>query len=163
PIGGFGGGLLVRPLVGLTSDNGDFREIFALLTVFAGTGVIFAAVYLLIAVQRVFFGPIRHAENEGLEDLSFREQTVLWPLAIVAILMGLFPQPFIDMVNPTVDAYARQFRERANLPAIAMTDAPALQPLTPAQRDQANERRRLPAPRAHGNDPNLRVRKGAQE
>ena len=161
PIGGFGGGLLVRPLVGLTADNGDFREIFALLTVFAGTGVIFAAVYLLIAVQRVFFGPIRHAENEHLADLSFREQAVLWPLALVAILMGLFPQPFIDMVNPTVDAYARQFRERAHLPAIAMTDAPALQPITPAQRDEANGRRRLPPPRVQ--DPNFRVRKGSQE
>jgi hypothetical protein len=49
------------------------------------------------------------------------------------------------------------------LPAIAMTEAPALQPLTPAQRDEANQRRRLPPPRAHGNDPNFRVRKGAQE
>ncbi len=162
PVGGFRGGLLVRPLVGLTSDTSDFREIFALLTVFAGTGVIFAAVYLLIAVQRVFFGPIRHAENEHLQDLSFREQVVLWPLAIVAILMGLFPQPWLNMINPTADSYARQFRQRANLPAIAMTE-PEVIPQAPGGGDLRQERR-LPAPRERinipGHEQNFRVRRG---
>jgi NADH:ubiquinone oxidoreductase subunit 4 (subunit M) len=164
PIGGFKGGLLIRPLIGVTGSAEDFREIFALLTVFAATGVIFAAVYLLIAVQRVFFGPIRHPENETLSDLSFREQAVLWPLGVVAIVMGLFPQPFLNMVNPTVETYAQQFRQRADLPSLAMVAAPA-PTLTPAAREEANEKRRLPAIRQSdivppgGTQPTFRVRR----
>ncbi len=143
PIGDFNGGLLVRPLTGLTGSSEDFREIFALLTVFAATGVIFAAVYLLIAIQKVFFGPIRHAENETLSDLSFREEVVLWPLALTAILMGLFPQPFLNVLNPAADAYARNFRQRAELPALAAITAPQTQ----GNRDigvHQREQRRLP-------------------
>lgn len=138
PIG-FKGGLLVRALAGETGSTESFREIFALLTIFAATGVIFAAVYLLIAVQKVFFGPIRHAENEHLQDLSFREQAVLFPLALTAILMGIFPQPFLNVLNPTVQQYAAQFRQRAALPALAAVATPR-----PAAQAETVHDRRLP-------------------
>jgi hypothetical protein len=128
-VGGFGGGLLIRPLLGATANDGGFREVFALLAVLAGTGVIFAAVYLLLATQRVFFGPVRHAENEHLRDLSLREGFVLVPLCLVAIFMGVFPKPFLDAVNPTVAAYTREFRARAGLPPIGLASAaPAVAP-----------------------------------
>ncbi len=39
----------------------------------AGTGVIFAAVYLLWMVQSVFFGKVTNDKNRGLSDLSWRE------------------------------------------------------------------------------------------
>ena len=39
----------------------------------AGTGVIFAAVYLLWMVQRVFFGKVTNDKNKKLVDLSWRE------------------------------------------------------------------------------------------
>jgi NADH-quinone oxidoreductase subunit M len=136
PVGDFAGGVLVRPLLGPMQDGTELREVFAVLSVIAATGVIFAAVYLLIATQRVFFGPIHHPENEKLSDLSPRETLVLMPLVIVAILMGLFPQPFLKAVNPTVTAYAQQFRQRAGLPALA-SNAPrpvlhVLEPGAPA-------------------------------
>jgi NADH-quinone oxidoreductase subunit M len=99
--------------------------VFALLAVLAGTGVIFAAVYLLLATQRVFFGPIRHAENEKLEDLSTRELVVMVPLVIVAVVMGLYPKPFLDSINPTVAAYARDFRARANIAPLRDADLAA--------------------------------------
>jgi NADH-quinone oxidoreductase subunit M len=121
PFAGFNGGLLLRPLAMVTGQTEAFRELFALLAVLAGTGVIFAAVYLLVATQKVFFGPIKHAENERLPDLSAREGLVLAPLVLVAVLMGVFPQPFIDIVQPSVTAYTREFRARAGLPAIAET------------------------------------------
>ncbi|MBC7793458.1 MAG: NADH-quinone oxidoreductase subunit M [Clostridia bacterium] len=138
PVGGFHGGLLIRPLYSEVSSTESFREIFALLTVFAATGVIFAAVYLLIAVQKVFFGPIRHAENEGLSDLSFREQAVLFPLALTAILMGVFPQPFLNVLNPTVQSYTAQFRQHASLPALALV-------VKPRASAEADSNRRMPA------------------
>jgi NADH:ubiquinone oxidoreductase subunit 4 (subunit M) len=119
PIGTFGGGLLVRPLADPSRSSEPFREVFAVLTVLAATGVIFAAVYLLLATQKVFFGPIRHRENESLRDLSLRESLVLAPLVIAAVLMGLFPQPLLDAVNPSVSAYAQHVRARAGLPVMA--------------------------------------------
>ncbi len=132
PVGSFTGGLIIRPLVTVTPSVANFREVFALLAVLAGTGVIFAAVYLLLATQRVFFGPLRHAENEHLADLNLREGFVLVPLVLVAILMGVFPKPFLDAINPTVDAYARDFRARAGLPAtVALQDARPQPPQRP--------------------------------
>ncbi len=119
PVGDFAGGLLVRPLVAATGDTEAFRQLFALLTIIAATGVIFAAVYLLIATQRVFFGPIKHAANEKLFDLNLREGFVLVPLVLVAILMGLYPRPFLNAVEPTIASYTREFRSRAGLPALA--------------------------------------------
>jgi NADH-quinone oxidoreductase subunit M len=119
PVAGTSGGLLIRPLVGPAESNAPFRETFALLAVLAGTGVIFAAVYLLLATQKVFFGPVRHPENEKLPDLSAREGLVLAPLVLSAILIGVYPQPFLDAINPTVTAYAREFRARAGLSAMS--------------------------------------------
>ncbi|MEE8410708.1 MAG: NADH-quinone oxidoreductase subunit M, partial [Myxococcota bacterium] len=131
PIFGLRGGLLIQPLVGPTLSTEGFREIFALLAVIAGTGVIFAAVYMLLATQRVFFGPINHPENEKLTDLTFRESMVLGPLVIVAVLMGLFPKPFLDTINPTVESYTRTFRARAELPQLDAKSKAALRPTPP--------------------------------
>ncbi|RYF02741.1 MAG: hypothetical protein EOO40_12965, partial [Deltaproteobacteria bacterium] len=115
PLGRFGGGFLVQPLASVRHDTVPFHEAFATLAVFASSGVIFAAVYLLVAVQRVFFGPIKHPENEHLPDLSLREVLVVWPLVLVAGLMGVYPQPFLDVINPAVTQYAEQFRARAGI------------------------------------------------
>ncbi len=116
PWGGFAGGLLVQPLVEATGFAEAFREIFALLTVIAVTGVVLGAVYLLHAVQRVFFGPVRHPDNEQQADLNRRELAVLLPLVFVAFSTGLYPAPMLRAMEPTISAYTQQFRERAGLP-----------------------------------------------
>ena len=54
----------------------------------AGTGVIFAAVYLLWMVQRVFFGKVTNAKNKNLNDLSWREIGLIAPLALSDGLYG---------------------------------------------------------------------------
>jgi NADH-quinone oxidoreductase subunit M len=74
----------------------------------------------LWATQRVFFGPIKHSENAHLSDLSFREGLVLAPLVIMAVVMGVYPQPFLNTVNPSVAHFAQQFRARAGLPPLVM-------------------------------------------
>ncbi|HET6345917.1 MAG TPA: hypothetical protein VFH51_13355, partial [Myxococcota bacterium] len=118
PMGGFEGGLLVRPLAQVMGDRTLFHEMFAVLAVLAASGVIFAAIYLLWAVQRMFFGPIKHAENEHLRDLSLRETLVLAPLVVMSIVMGVYPQPFLDTINPSMQTYAQEFRARAGLPGL---------------------------------------------
>jgi NADH-quinone oxidoreductase subunit M len=96
--------------IGLPGTNGFVGEFLILLgtfmtegrvwfVVFGATGVILAAVYMLWMVQRVFFGSIRHTDNEGLHDLSLREYVVLIPFVLVIFGVGLFPKPFLDRMN----------------------------------------------------------------
>ncbi|MBX7054077.1 MAG: hypothetical protein K1X36_03900, partial [Pyrinomonadaceae bacterium] len=64
-------------------------------TMFAGTGVIFAAVYLLWMVQRVFFGKVTNDKNRSLADLNWREIGLMVPLLALMVYMGVFPKPFL--------------------------------------------------------------------
>jgi NADH-quinone oxidoreductase subunit M len=73
-------------------------------TMLAGTGVIFAAVYLLWMIQRVFFGKITNPNNKRLLDLSWREIGLLAPLLFLMIFMGVYPRPFLDATQKSVSA-----------------------------------------------------------
>ena len=77
-------------------------------TMFAGTGVIFAAVYLLWMVQRVFFGKITNEKNRSLADLSWREIGLIAPLLFLMVYMGVYPRPFLERSEETV----RSIQER---------------------------------------------------
>ena len=71
-------------------------------TMFAGTGVIFAAVYLLWMVQRVFFGKITNIKNKTLKDLNWREIGLITPLLILMVIMGVYPKPFLNTSRDSV-------------------------------------------------------------
>lgn len=77
-------------------------------TMFAGTGVIFAAVYLLWMVQRVFFGKITNPKNRGLQDLSWRELGLIAPLVFLMIFMGVYPSPFLNRSKESIAAIAER-------------------------------------------------------
>jgi NADH-quinone oxidoreductase subunit M len=76
---------------------------------FAATGVILAAVYMLHAVLKMFWGPVRHHENEGLADLSSRERWVLAPLVALIFYIGLFPGHMLADMKPSVDRFAVEY------------------------------------------------------
>ncbi len=71
-------------------------------TMFAGTGVIFAAVYLLWMAQRVFFGKITNPKNKTLTDLNWREIGLIAPLLFLIVFMGVYPKPFINRSKESV-------------------------------------------------------------
>jgi len=73
-------------------------------TMLAGTGVIFAAVYLLWMVQRVFFGKVTNDKNKTLADLSWREIGLMVPLLILMVYMGVYPRPFLLRSENSVKA-----------------------------------------------------------
>jgi len=89
-------------LVGLPLFNGFVGEFLVLSSTFTGVskgwaaagtvGVILSAAYLLTLVQKIFYGPQSDAvtANPGA-DLNFREQLVLWPLAILMLVVGVSP------------------------------------------------------------------------
>jgi NADH-quinone oxidoreductase subunit M len=71
-------------------------------TMLAGTGVIWAAVYMLWMLQRVVFGRIRHAENAHLPDLNARELALLAPLLLLMLFMGVYPRVFLERSRESV-------------------------------------------------------------
>ncbi|QYO65249.1 NuoM family protein [Leptolyngbya sp. 7M] len=71
-------------------------------TMLAGTGVIFAAVYLLWMIQRVFFGKVSNEKNRGLTDLTPREIGLMLPLLFLMVFMGVYPRPFLERSREAV-------------------------------------------------------------
>ena len=99
--------------VGLPGLNGFVGEFLILLgsfkssflashwyTVFAATGVILAAVYLLWSYQRVFFGKVENPSNASLRDLTRREWAVLIPVVIFIVWIGVHPATFLEKSAP---------------------------------------------------------------
>ena len=103
PLNGFVGEFLI--LLGAFKAN-------ALWAVLASTGVVLGAIYMLWMYQRVFFGPVRHAENEGLKDLNLREVVVFLPILVMIIAMGVYPKPFLSRMEPAVGRFIKQVTEK---------------------------------------------------
>jgi NADH-quinone oxidoreductase subunit M len=70
----------------------------------AAIGVILGALYMLTAVQKVFFGPVTKPENKKLPDVNGRELIALAPLMAMIFIIGLFPNIFLVQMK---DACAR--------------------------------------------------------
>jgi NADH-quinone oxidoreductase subunit M len=100
--------------IGLPGTNGFVGEFLVLLGTFrthpvaaavATTGVIFAAAYLLWALQRILFEPLAKEENRRLPDLSLREVLVLAPLLVMIVWIGVYPAPFLRRIEPATRAF----------------------------------------------------------
>ncbi len=105
--------------IGLPGTSGFVGEFLALLgtfethpvaAVFAGTGVIFAAFYMLPMVQRILFNKLDKEENLTFPDLSRREMLVLAPLLILMIWIGVQPTPIMEKMGPSVDRILERVR-----------------------------------------------------
>ncbi len=103
--------------IGLPLLNGFVGEFMILLgafqyapwpTVVAATGVILGAAYMLWMFQRVMFGPLTSRANAALKDMNAREIAYMVPLAIAIIAMGVYPKPFLDRINPSVDVFLKR-------------------------------------------------------
>jgi NADH-quinone oxidoreductase subunit M len=114
--------LVALSSIGLPGTNGFIGEFLVLVgafgpypwaTVVATTGVIFAATYLLWALQRVIFNKLSNPENERLPDLSRREMAVLAPLVAVILWIGLYPKPFLTRIEASAQHLVEQVRTRA--------------------------------------------------
>ena len=81
-------------------------------TMLAGTGMIWAAVYMLWMLQRVVFGKLNNPENAALRDLNAREMGLIAPLLILMLFMGVFPRPFLERSRAAVELV----RQRVAMP-----------------------------------------------
>jgi len=75
----------------------------------AATTLILGAAYTLWMVKRVVYGEVANDDVASLEDIGRREFLVLGILAVSVLLLGLWPQPLIEAMEPTLQALADHF------------------------------------------------------
>jgi NADH-quinone oxidoreductase subunit M len=99
--------------IGLPGTNGFVGEFLILLGTFqahwlyggiAVTGVIFGAAYLLWYYERAVLGPVGKAVRESIGDLHPRETVIALSLSAMILWIGLYPAPFLRMINGSVQA-----------------------------------------------------------
>ena len=106
--------------IGLPLLNGFIGEFLVLSGAFqahpvygilGATAVIWSACYMLWMVQRVFFGANRNPANRTIPDANRREQLTLWPMAVAALIMGVAPMLWLNVINPSVERLVQQFTQ----------------------------------------------------
>ncbi len=97
--------------IGLPGLNGFVGEFLVLLGIFeanrlagvlASFGVVLGAVYMLWLAKRFLFGPVTNEANRRIPDLTRREVAVLAPILVLIVVMGVRPQPFLKMMEPSL-------------------------------------------------------------
>jgi len=97
--------------VGLPGTSGFVGEILILVGLFqvstwaatlAATGVILGAAYMLWLYRRVIFGKLTKNDLKSIMDMNRREVAVFTPLLVLTILMGVYPGPFLEIIEVSV-------------------------------------------------------------
>jgi NADH-quinone oxidoreductase subunit M len=97
--------------IGLPGLNGFVGEVLVLAgsfvrnktyAVFAATGMILGAVYMLWMYQRVFLGKITNPANEEMTDIGIREKLILLPILAVMLWIGVYSEPFLRRMEPSL-------------------------------------------------------------
>jgi NADH-quinone oxidoreductase subunit M len=97
--------------VGLPGTSGFIGEFLVLIGAFqdniwvallATTGIILGAAYMLYLYRRVIFGKLEKPDLKTILDLEPREVAIFAPLIILVLWMGLWPQPFLDVMDVSV-------------------------------------------------------------
>ncbi|MFJ8132925.1 NADH-quinone oxidoreductase subunit M [Streptomyces hydrogenans] len=101
------GGLATLSLPGLAPFVSEFLVLvgtfarYPVAGIVATTGIVLAALYVLVLYQRTMTGPVKE-EVRSMPDLRPRELAVVAPLIAVLLFLGVFPKPLTDVVNPAV-------------------------------------------------------------
>jgi len=103
----FFAGMSSLALPGLSSFVSEFLVLVGTYTRYPvaaiiGTfGIVLAALYILIPIQRSLHGPIMPG-NEGLSDLNLREKVAIAPVIAIILVLGFYPSPLLNVINPSV-------------------------------------------------------------
>jgi NADH-quinone oxidoreductase subunit M len=106
--------------IGLPGLNGFVGEFLILLGTYlsvkiavygAVMGLILGALYMMWAYERVMWGPLTKAVNISIADLDKREIAVMAPLVGLMLVMGLYPRPLLNRMQPSVDALLLRIKQ----------------------------------------------------
>jgi NADH-quinone oxidoreductase subunit M len=126
--------LMTMSSIGLPTLNGFIGEVLILQGVFveskvwaafAASGVVLGAAYMLSLYQRTMFGKVENPKNEKLPDLSMREFATFAPLIVLAIWIGLYPKPFLDRIESSVQRVVARVSPQYDTPVAAAAPVPA--------------------------------------
>ncbi|OBK82046.1 NADH-quinone oxidoreductase subunit M [Mycobacterium sp. 1164985.4] len=101
-------GLATLSLPGLAPFISEFLVLigtftrYPVLAVFASTALVLSAIYILWLYQRMMTGAVTEG-NERVRDLVPRELVVVAPLIALLLVLGVYPKPALDVINPAVD------------------------------------------------------------
>ncbi|MEY9945398.1 NADH-quinone oxidoreductase subunit M [Kitasatospora sp. GAS1066B] len=101
------GGLATLSLPGLAPFVSEFLVLvgtfsrYPALGVIATLGIVLAALYVLVLYQRTMTGPVKESVSK-MPDLKARELLVAAPLIALTVVLGVYPKPLTDLVNPAV-------------------------------------------------------------
>jgi len=116
--------------VGLPGTSGFVGEFLVLVGAFqantwvaalATTGIVLGAAYMLWLYRRVIFGKLEREDLKKMMDLSGRESLIFIPLILVVLWMGIYPQPFFDIIHGSVANLIDNYQA-----AVGVTPATAL-------------------------------------
>ena len=102
-------GMSSLALPGLSSFVSEFLVLVGTFTrypvaaIIATFGIVLAALYILIPVQKALHGPTTSG-NENLSDLNLREKVAIAPVIAVIIALGFYPAPLLNIINPAATA-----------------------------------------------------------
>jgi NADH-quinone oxidoreductase subunit M len=113
--------LFMLASVGLPGTSGFIGEILVIIGVFqvdswvaflAATGMILGAAYMLWLYRRVIFGALLQDHLRTIRDLRPHEVAAFAPLAILVLVMGIYPALFLDPMAATVDQLLARVAEQ---------------------------------------------------
>jgi NADH-quinone oxidoreductase subunit M len=87
---------------------------YPVLAIIATSGALFSVIYMLWMYQRVMFGPVDKDKNSGLSDLTWRETVTMLPIAVLIIIMGIFPGLFLRQMDASAEHFIHTVKSRYN-------------------------------------------------
>jgi NADH-quinone oxidoreductase subunit M len=116
-------GLSSLALPGLSSFVSEFLVLVGTFTrypvhaVIATFGIVLAALYILIPVQKALHGPTTPG-NENLKDLNLREKLAITPVIAIIVVLGFYPAPLLKVINPAASHVISQMGFTDPVPTI---------------------------------------------
>ncbi len=109
----FVSGLSALALPGLSSFVCEFLVLLGTFTrypvaaIIGTLGIVLAALYILILVQRTLHGPLKSG-NESMTDLNLREKIAIAPVIAALVILGFYPRPALHVINPSTTSVMAQ-------------------------------------------------------
>jgi NADH-quinone oxidoreductase subunit M len=122
------GGLATLSLPGLAPFVSEFLVLVGTFSAYpvagivATIGIVLAALYVLVLYQRTMTGPVK-ATVQGMADLKIRELVVVLPLIALLVLLGVYPKPVTEIINPAVKHTMSDVQKKDPRPSVPAVEA----------------------------------------